>query len=140
MRSPKSPYPGHPTLTAEPRTAAPGTIFMPRIAQATAAGAETPRPRPKRKRADRESSRSRTARAPTFTRNSDRGLALPRLEVPLDLARFVRARNALDQADHMLGLLADERDHDGVVASTIEDQVAMARDSVAEAALVLLDA
>ena len=65
---------------------------------------------------------------------------MPRLEVPLDLARFVRARNALDQADHMLGLLADERDHDGVVASTIEDQVAVARDSVAEAALVLLDA
>jgi hypothetical protein len=52
----------------------------------------------------------------------------------------VRARNALDQADHMLGLLADKRDHDGVVAATIEDQVAVARDSVAEAALVLLDA
>jgi ketosteroid isomerase-like protein len=30
MRSPKSPYPGHPTLTAEPRKAAPGAIFMPR--------------------------------------------------------------------------------------------------------------
>jgi hypothetical protein len=97
-------------------------------------------PRPKRKRADRESGRSRTARAPTFTRNSDRGLALPRLEVPLDLAGFVGARNALDQADHMLGLLVDERDHDGVVASTIEDGVAVARDSVAEAALVMLDA
>ena len=66
-------------------------------------------------------------------------LALPRLEVPLDLARFVRARNALDQADHMLGCWP-KRDHDGVVASTIEDQVAVARDSVAEAALVLLDA
>ena len=64
---------------------------------------------------------------------------MPRLEVPLDLARFVRARNALDQADHMLGCWP-KRDHDGVVASTIEDQVAVARDSVAEAALVLLDA
>ncbi len=83
---------------------------------------------------------TRSARAPTFTGNSDRGLALPRLEVPLDLAGFVGARNALDQADHMLGLLVDERDHDGVVASTIEDGVAVARDSVAEAALVLLDA
>ena len=101
---------------------------------------ETNGNRPKRKRADRESGRNRTARAPHLHAEFRWGLALPRLEVPLDLARFVRARNALDQADHMLGLLADERDHDGVVASTIEDQVAVARDSVAEAALVLLDA
>jgi hypothetical protein len=42
MRSPKSPYPGHPTLTAEPRTAAPGAIFMPRDALVSVSGHVTP--------------------------------------------------------------------------------------------------
>ena len=77
---------------------------------------ETAAARPKRKRADRESGRSRTARAFTFTRNSDRGLACPGSRSS-STWRFVRARNVVDQANHMLGLLADERDDDGVVAS-----------------------